>query len=425
MSVWRLVLREILYRRLNFGLAVLSVLVAVGCLVAVLTVLRLHDLRTDALIAAKEAEAKEKGRKLEDDYRKINLKLGFNIQILPKDQNLADLYADDYAARTMPEEYADRLAKEPLVKINHMLPSLRQRLTWPEQKRTIILEGVRGEVPIAQQTQKKPLLERVPRGGVLVGHELHASLKLRRGDRLTLLGKEFRVQKLLDSTGSKDDITLWINLAEAQALLDKPGQINAILALECNCTATDRLGEVRDEIAKILPDTQVIEKASQALTRAEARNRAAIEARDMLQREKTARASLRRQREEFAAVLVPLVLLGCTVWVGLLALTNVRDRAGEIGILRALGVRSGRVLGLFLSRAVLVGLLGAVLGWAAGSLAGRWWGEQPVASQDPALFESERLLLVMLVAPLLCALASAMPALLAAKRDPAVVLREG
>src|SRR5947209_2022466 len=157
MSVWRLVLREILYRRLNFGLAVLSVLVAVGCLVAVLTVLRLHDLRTNELIAVKEKEAKAKGQKLEDDYRKINLKLGFNILILPKDQNLADLYADDYAARTMPEEYADRLAKQPLVKINHLLPSLRQRLTWPEQKRTIILEGVRGEVPIAKQSQKKPL----------------------------------------------------------------------------------------------------------------------------------------------------------------------------------------------------------------------------------------------------------------------------
>jgi ABC-type lipoprotein release transport system permease subunit len=260
---------------------------------------------------------------------------------------------------------------------------------------------------------------------MLVGHELHASLKLKRGDRVTLLGKEFRVEKLRPPTGSKDEITVWINLAEAQELLNKPRQINAILALECNCSATDRLGEVREEIAKILPETQVVEKASEALTRAEARNRAAAEAKDMLQREKTARAALRQQREAFAAVLVPLVLLGCTVWVGLLALTNARDRAGEVGILRALGVGTGRVLGLFLTRAALVGLLGAALGWAAGSLAGSRLGEQLVAEQDVALFRSDWLLLGLLLAPLLCALACAMPALLAARRDPAVVLREG
>jgi hypothetical protein len=424
MSVWRLVLREIVYRRLTFGLGVLAVVVAVGCLVAVLTLLRLHDLRTEEVVAAKEAEAGKRGRQLDDDYRKINLKLGFNIQILPKDQNLGDLYADDYAARTMPEEYAERLAKSRVVTINHLLPSLRQRVTWPERKRTIILEGVRGELPITDQKPKKPLLDLVPPGHMLVGHELHASMGLGRGEKVLLLGKEFTVQKLLPATGSKDDITVWIGLAEAQQLLDKHGRINAILALECNCAARDRLGEVRKEIAKLLPDTQVIEKTSQALTRAESRNRAAAEARDMVQREKTARTALRQQREEFAAVLVPLVLLGCTVWIGLLAFTNVRDRAGEIGILRALGVGTGRVFGLFLARAVLVGLLGAVLGWAAGSLAGAWWGEEP-ATQGTALFEPAQLLLVVLAAPLLCALASLVPALLAVRRDPAIVLREG
>ncbi len=447
MSIWRLVFREVLYRKLNFGLAVLAVLVAVGCLVAELTLLRAHDLRTRQRVAEKqtetavrmeqfERETAAKMKKLEDDYRKIALGLGFNILILPKDQNLADLYADDYAARTMPEEYADRLAKQPLVKINHLLPSLRQRLTWPEQKRTIILEGVRGEVPIAKQAQKKPLPARVPPGNMLVGHELHASLGLKRGDRVTLLGKEFRVDKLRPPTGSKDDITLWINLAEAQALLKKPGQINSILALECNCSATDRLGEVRQEIAKILPETQVVEKASEALTRAEARNRAAAEAEDERRRARDlAKAAVAsevayRNRslgeyEDFAALLVPLVVVGCCVWLGLLALTNVRDRQAEIGILRALGLRTRSVLVLFLSKALLVGLLGAILGYAGGALAGALWAEDlGQLATDGALFNPQLLLLTLLAAPLLCALASWVPALLASRQDPASVLRE-
>jgi putative ABC transport system permease protein len=421
MSVWRLVLREILYRKLNFGLAVLSVLTAVGCLVAVLTVLRLHDLRTEELVAAREAEAQDQGRKLQDDYRKLMLRLGFNIQILPRDQNLADLYAQDYAARTMPEEYADRLARAGVLTINHILPSLEQRLTWPEQKRTVILVGVRGELPTARHEQKKPLLKKVPPGTVFVGHELHASLKLEKGQKLRLLGREFKVRELMPETGTKDDIKLYINLAEAQKLLGKEGQINEILALQCNCASPDRLGDVRKEVTKILPDTQVIEKGSQALVRAEGRNRAAAEARAAVQREKKARAELRAQREEFAAVLVPLVLLGCTVWVGLLAFTNVRDRAAEIGILRALGVGSLRIFGLFLSRAVLVGLLGALLGYAAGLLVGALWGETTAGG----VFEPALLLLVVAAAPLLCGLASWVPALLAARQDPAVVLREG
>src|SRR5262249_270892 len=189
----------------------------------------------------------------------------------------------------------------------------------------------------------------------------------------------------------------------------------------CNCASPDRLGDVRKEVAQILPDTQVIEDGSRALVRAEARNRAAAEARDAVQREKKARAELRSQREEFAAVLVPLGLLGCTVWVGVVALTNVRDRAGEIGILRALGVGSLRVFALFLGRAVLVGLLGALLGYAAGTLVGVLWGEGPAAEA----FQAAPLLAVVVAAPVLCGLASWVPALLAARQDPAVVLREG
>jgi ABC-type lipoprotein release transport system permease subunit len=421
MSVWRLVLREIAYRKLNFGLAVLSVLTAVGCLVAVLTLLRLHDLRTEDLVAAREAEVRASGGKLQDDYRKMMLLLRFNIRILPKDQNLADYYAADYAARTMPEEYAERLARAGVVTVNHILPSLRQRVTWDEHKRTIIVVGVRGELPIGKHVPKKPLLEMVPPGTMLVGHELHASLGIKKGAKVRLLGREFKVRKLNRATGTPDDITVWINLAEAQQLLDRKGRINEIQALECNCASPDRLGDVRKEVARILPETQVIEQESQALTRAEARNRAAAEARASVVRVQRARAELRSQREEFGAVLVPLVLLGCVVSVGVLALTNVRDRATEIGILRALGLGSGRLLGLFLGRALLLGLVGASLGYGAGVLVGMLWSEESASW----LFDPVLLLLVVASAPLVCGLASWVPALLAARQDPAVVLREG
>lgn len=53
MSLARLIIREILFRKLNFLLATASVATAVGCLLVQTTALRRHDLQTERLIAAK------------------------------------------------------------------------------------------------------------------------------------------------------------------------------------------------------------------------------------------------------------------------------------------------------------------------------------------------------------------------------------
>ena len=218
---------------------------------------------------------------------------------------------------------------------------------------------------------------------------------------------------------------MWISLSEAQELLGKPGLINGILALDCTCDTVNRLGRIRPEIARILPDTQVVEFASQALARAEARQRAADEARASIQREKEGRDKLRAEREALADVLVPVVVVGSGVWIGLLALANVRDRRGEIGILRALGLRSRQILLIFLGKAVATGLAGACLGYLAGRLVGILWREAPGAPPIHLALVDPRLLLVVLAAaPLLAALASWLPAISAAQQDPATVLRE-
>ncbi len=424
MNLSRLIFREILHRKLSFALGVFSAAVAVAFLVAALAILRKHDARTDQIIAAKEAETRQQMAKLEDDTRKLMLKMGFNVMILPKDQNLSDLYADDFASKYMPEEYATRLAKSRVATINHILPSLQQKVKWPEYERTVLLMGVRGEVYL-QNAQQKPLLDTVARGTMILGHELARSLPLKVGDKAKLLGREFAVARINPERGNKDDITVWMNLPEAQELLDKRGLINAILALDCTCDTLDRLGRIRPEISRILPDTQVIEFASQALTRAEARQRAAVEAQAGIQREKEGRAKLRAERETFVAIIVPVVLVGSSLWIGLLALANVRERRSEIGILCALGLRSRQVLLIFLGKAILMGLGGACLGYAVGRAVGAMWRDAPGdPSLQIALIDPRLLVLVLVGAPLLAALASWLPAMSATQQDPAVVLRD-
>jgi ABC-type lipoprotein release transport system permease subunit len=312
----------------------------------------------------------------------------------------------------MPEEYAERLAGSKIVTVNHLLPMVMHKMNWAERDQTIILTGTRGEVPLMHRALKKPLQDAVPPGTMVLGYQVHTQQQLKKGDQVTLLGKEFTVNELHPQRGTADDSTVWINLSEAQELLKRQNLVNAILALECNCAAPDRIGQIRQEIAEILPGTQVIERGRPALARAEARNKA-----------KQVAVSSMKQHESFAAVLVPLVVVTSAVWIGFLTFSNVRQRHEEIGILRAIGFRSTQILRIFLGKALFVGLLGAAIGYTAGFLLGAAYGDSLSSASLATLFAPELLLLAIVIAPLLSALASWLPAMLAARQDPALVLQ--
>jgi putative ABC transport system permease protein len=424
MNLAKLILRELGHHRLNFSLGVVAVCSAVACLTAELSILHKHKVRDERIIKAKEEETDQRVRALEDDYRKITKGLGYNVLILPAEQDLNDLYVTDVANRYMPEEYVHRLATSRVATIQHLLPSLQQKVKWREADQTIILVGVRGEVPTLETEQKKPILEAVTPGTMTVGWSLHEQAPhLSEGARVTLLGREFTVGKVHAARSNKDDITVWINLREAQELLGRPGQINGVLALECVCAA-DSVPKVKAEIKRILPNTQVIFQ-SHALTRAEARQRARQEAMESMKQEKSNRDRLRQSRESSAAVLVPVVTLGAGIWIAFLSYGNVRDRRPEIGILRALGLRSTQIMGLFLSRALLMGVVGSVLGVLLGLLIGACrQGAAGDAAGGGLWLDAGFLVCVLTGAPLVAMLAGWLPAYLAAQEDPAEVLRD-
>jgi len=428
MTIWRLVFKEILHRKLSFALGLLSVVAAVTCAVGATSLLAAHDARTAALLARKEAELKSQMAELEDDMRKAMLKLGFNLVILPKNQDVGDWYADGFATEYMPEDYVHRLAESDIVTIRHLLPSLQQKMTWPEMRRTIILMGVEAEVPKLNKSPRTPLVQPVPRGAMVLGYELSQGLGLEPGQKVRLMGREFTVQRCHAERGTKDDITVWINLREAQEMLDKEGLVNAILALQCICAGPAGLASLRSDVAGVLPDTRVIERGSKILARAEARAKVGEKAKAALERERKARAALRRERERVAAFLAPLVIAACALWVGLLAFGNARARRGEVGILRALGLRGRQIMLLFLSRAFAMGLVGGAVGYAAGLFLGARLEESLEGAAGAvalaSLLRPGVLPAALLGAPLLACLASWIPALLAAQQDPARTLME-
>ncbi|MBI2437343.1 MAG: hypothetical protein HYV36_00810 [Lentisphaerae bacterium] len=387
----------------------------------------MHEARTQAILQLKEQELRRTLDALNDQIRRTMLSLGFNVVILPKDQNLADFHAEDFATKDMPEEYVTRLAHSKLITVRHLLPSLQQKIDWPEIGRRIILVGTRGEVPLLHEDPKQAMGQPVPSGGIVLGYELHRRLGVAVGQPITLLGRQFTAQRLHGERGNKDDITAWIELSAAQELLNKKGRINAILALECFCEGP-ALPQIRREISEILPETQVIERSSEALTRAEARAKVEADGKTRIEQERQARTNLQRERERFAAILVALVMVACAVWIGLLTFLDTRERRVEIAILRALGIGAPQLLFIFLAKAVVIGLIGGVLGGAAGLLAGAQIGTVleggGVAASDLLRSVAAVLGLALLMAPALSVVASWIPALLAAQQHPADILRE-
>ena len=165
MTLRRLVIRELVYRRWNTALSLVAVAAAVACFLGALLLLRAFDRETERWVAEKQAVLQRQMNRMTEEYRKITKRMGFNVLILPKDQNMADFYADNYAEKDMPEEYALRLseAKE-IVTIRHVLPMLQVKLEWPEQKRRILLIGVQGRMTVGHRTAEDPLVELEQRG---------------------------------------------------------------------------------------------------------------------------------------------------------------------------------------------------------------------------------------------------------------------
>ncbi|MFP3904618.1 MAG: ABC transporter permease [Armatimonadota bacterium] len=426
MNVFRLSIREIMHRKLSFGLGLLSVMVAVAVLIGAVTLLNGHDVRTEEVIAQKQEQTRHEMEQMEDDYRRIMKAMGYNVLILHEDQSFDEMHRLGYPTHYMPEAYTQRLADEKIGPLNHLMSVLQQKVSWPEMNREVLLTGIRGEVPITgtKKAKRPPLMDPVKPGDIKLGYHLANSTGLEESETITLRGRELTVREVYDQRGTQDDHTAWVSLDQAQEWMGREGQINGILALECTCPI-DELDRIEERVRQILPDTRVHEFSAVMLARKKARVRAAEAHEKAIEQEKRYRAELRRERQAFASVLVPVTAIGAGAWIMFLMLNNVRERRGEIAILRAIGVSGRKIHSAFVLKAVIMGLCGGLIGVALGVAVGAWLSAvTPAGGNIAALVDTWVLAVAVLGAPVLAALASLLPARLAATQDPAEVLQE-
>lgn len=379
MSPLRLILKELWHHRWNSLWTAGALTAAVALLVAV-------RLTSDAA---------------ERETRRVMRDLGFNLRIIPAATDTAFLWAKGYSDVTMPEAFVRTLAaqKGVFMTFNHLTATLRQR--YPLAQGEVLLEGTS---PSISDEGKKPMGFSIPKGQLYLGSSAARLLQAKRGTQVALGGKTFAVEKVLSESGTEDDIRVYGHLADIQAILNLPERINEIQAIDCLCLTSDKdpLGQLRTTLAQLLPDTQVLHVRALA----------------------DARARQRQMAEKYAAFSVPLTLAIAALWVGSLAILNVRQRRPEIGLWRALGYGSSRLASLFLGKAVLLGLAAGLLGAVTGTTLALLYGPSIFHVTAAAITWNPQLALqAVALTPAFAAFAAFVPAMIALNQDPVETLR--
>jgi len=376
----RIVLKESLHRKVNFLLSVIAVATSIGLFVVFYTI--------------GDASKRETTRLMRD--------MGFNLRIIPKDTDTAKFLATGISDRTMPEEYVYRFATRADLSFNHLVATLQKRIEIGGLQ--VILTGISQEVAPPGK-KKPPMIFKIQPGTVYAGYQVAKYLKLKNGDQIAILGKKFVVRKCLGESGTDDDIRIYADLHDVQNVTGLKGRINEIKALECVClnprgTTIDLL---RSQLSELIPDAKVIE----------------------IRKIAKARERQRRVIQQLYSFVMPFVIIVCGLWIAALSMLNVKARRCEIGIIRALGYAQNYLVALFVGRAFIIGVVGAIIGFLAGTFISLQVGPSifPVTAKSIRPIYS-LLLWSMLIAPGFAVLSSFIPIAIGSTQDPAVALRE-
>jgi len=386
MNTLKLVLKEIAHRKTNFAMSVVAVSTAVALFVTFMT----------------------SGQGYRRETRRIMRDMGQNLRIIPRETTMDEFWTQGFSSHTMPEAYVHRFSKLRGYSYTHLVATLQKNVEW--RGRTVTLTGMLPEVLPLDKRQQSPMTFSIHPGHLYVGSQVAEIFKLQEGDEVDLLGHTFTVKRILVETGSKEDICVYGHLHDIQRVLGLPGRINEIKALECLCLIEsskqpiDPLVLAREQLAQILPEGKVI----------------------LLQGIAEIRQKQRAAMEGYLAFIMPTILVVCGAWIAVLTMMNVRDRRQEIGIMRALGHGSTAIAGLFLGKALLVGLVGAFFGYFIGTGLALKYGPEIFKTTAKAIRPEYPLLAwAVIVAPVFAAVAGFVPITLAVAQEPADILREG
>lgn len=353
--------------------------------------------------------------------------LGANVLLLPQSVSLQDYYAADMHERTLPEEHATRLALANLEGVENISPKLCIPATLGERAVTLtgILPQSEFQSKAAWQSVKlfsrkhagckkacaplsdadsapeslatRRVVQKLGSSDALVGADVAEFAGVKAGDKITLLDKRLTVVAVLPATGTVDDGRVFAHLHTVQDMAQAGPVVNVIEVMGC---CEDAAGNLIPRLREMFADAKVVTIAHVVETQ----------------------VGVNRLMSRLSFLFVGvLVLVGGASIAGTM-FSNVAERRREIGTLMALGATPRFVLRLFLGKAVIVGLVGGVLGFLAGTsvavaLGPHWAGVSVTPLPSLALISAALAVAVALTA-------SYWPARRAARLDPCMCFQE-
>ena len=353
--------------------------------------------------------------------------LGANILVLPQAASVDDYYSADIDAPTFPEEYVERLATSMLPGVDNLSPKLTRRLKIKEIP--VILTGI---LP-ANELASKPIWqtagligpgldpacdpknsgnqsygyqdERLQRkaidslavNDILVGSVIAQRLNLRENDVLEISGRPYTVARVIPETGTIDDNRIYAHLHTVQQALGTGNQVSAIEIMGCCSAISDGLlGKLRN----ILPDTRIT----------------------TINQIVSTQIKTNQLMSKITLVFLVIIILVGAITIGNYMWANVEERRREIGILITVGTRRSIIYRMFLTKAVILGLVGGIIGYILGTGSAMILGPQLAGLKISPV--PIYLLLSVIVAVLISLMGSILPVRRASRFDPAVIMQE-
>jgi len=254
---------------------------------------------------------------------------------------------------------------------------------------------------------------------VLVGQSLAARLDTTPGQALDVAGQPHRISGIL-STGGPEDNQIVAPLSIAQQILGKPGAVRRLYV--------SAMTKPEDALARRDPKTMnaelfdrwycspYVQSIAYQLQEAIPHSHAE-QIRQVAQNEGTVLSRIKG-----LMLLVTLAaLFASALAVSAAMATMIFERRNEVGLMKALGAGGGSIAALFFVEAMLLALMGGVIGFAGGAILAREIGKAIFNANitiDPVLFP-----IILALAVIVTFTGSALAIRRAVRFDPVYALR--
>lgn len=182
------------------------------------------------------------------------------------------------------------------------------------------------------------------RDHALLGAQTAQLLKLNIGDRISFNGSDATVAGILEETGSSDDYQVFVPIQTLQTAFGKEGVVSSIdIRALCNACPVEIIA---DSINQNITGVRALAVKQVAETE----------------------MGMMEKMNKFMLALAGITLVIGAFGVVNTMMTSVHERIKDIGIMRAVGASRRQIIKAFTYEAVIIGIVGGIFGYMAGTL---------------------------------------------------------